>query len=213
MTAIEQEHAVMPAHLAAAAAALVAQVQASVVQVRNGQQGIGAGVIWRSSGRLLTNAHVIASAPRTVQVVLHDGRQAPAQVLDYHTGLDLALLQVDTDSSSALPAATPGDSRGLRVGALVFAIGHPWGQRGIVTAGLLSGRGQATLPGQREPVPYLLSDVLLRPGNSGGPLVDAHGTVVGINSMIRGGDLSVAIPTHVITAWLAAGEQEQVTLI
>ncbi len=93
----------------------------------------------------------------------------------------------------------------MRVGQLVFAIGHPWGQPHVVTAGIVSGIGEMPLRSGGRTVEYIRSDELLAPGNSGGPLIDAAGQVVGINSMILGGDLSVAIPSHVVQRWLARG--------
>jgi serine protease Do len=107
-----------------------------------------------------------------------------------------------------LPAANVGDSAGLRVGELVFAIGHPWGQPWVVTGGIISGLGEAqvqaesgTPQGGARTAAYIRSDVRLRPGNSGGPLVNARGEVIGINAMVFGGDLAVAIPSHVASAW------------
>jgi serine protease Do len=87
------------------------------------------------------------------------------------------------------------------VGDLVFAVGNPWGQRGVVTAGIVSGLGELERQRGEERASYIRSDVRLAPGNSGGPLLSAHGEVIGINAMIFGGDLSVAIPSHVALAW------------
>ena len=100
----------------------------------------------------------------------------------------------------------------MRVGELVFAIGHPWGRRGVVTAGIVSGLGTVRFPTKNvvaglapaiASTQYIKSDVRLAPGNSGGPLLDAQGTVVGVNAMIFGGDLSVAIPSNVVSTWIA----------
>jgi serine protease Do len=101
----------------------------------------------------------------------------------------------------------------LRVGEWVFAIGNPWGQRGVVTAGIVSGFGTARHDDDEEqPTHYIKSDVHLAPGNSGGPLLDAEGRVVGINAMIFGGDLAVAIPSNVVSSWLEAMPGRRVTL-
>jgi serine protease Do len=190
--------------------AVLAPALASVVQVRSKGRGIGSGVVWHPDGRLLTNDHVIASEQQHVQVLLTDGRLLDASVVERNPDLDLALLDVDTTIAAELPRAVIGDSARLRVGEMVFAIGHPWGQRNIITSGIVSGWGIAVtgMPdrGQQQQ-PYILSDVRLGPGNSGGPLVNARGEVVGINVMIRGGDLSVAIPGRVVNEWIASLEQ------
>ena len=131
---------------------------------------------------------------------LADGRTLDAKVLHRNPRLDLALLKATEDLPEPL---TIGDSAALRVGEWVFAIGHPWGQRWIITAGIMSAIRTAKLA-EDVTTQYIQSDVLLAPGNSGGPLLNADGSVVGINAMIFGGDLSVSIPTNVVTNWLAS---------
>jgi serine protease Do len=101
-----------------------------------------------------------------------------------------------------LVPAPIGRSARLRVGALVFAVGHPWGQPWVVTAGVVSGLGPFAVPGRAHPGSHIRSDVKLAPGNSGGPLLDARGEIVGVNAMVIGGDLSVAIPSDVVRRWL-----------
>ncbi len=183
-------------------AALVRRVQASVVRVIGGEQGIGSGVVWRIDGSIITNDHVVAASDGHLTVELEDGRRYRAEAVARNPAYDLALLAVRGVAPGQLRMAAVGDATRLRVGELVFAVGNPWGQRNIVTAGIVSGFGQAMLAGMATPLRYILSDVLLRPGNSGGPLVNAYGGVIGINAMIRGGDLSVAIPVDVVQAWL-----------
>jgi serine protease Do len=172
---------------------LAEQIRPSVVQVASGRRGAGAGMIWREDGLILTNLHVVARS-RGVQVLLDDERLLDARMVAHARSLDLALLQVD---ASELPAVTVGDSTRLRVGELVFAMGHPWGQRNVMTAGIVSGVGEVQVGGNGRTTSYIRSSVRLAPGNSGGPLVDARGQVVGVNSMIFGGDLAVSIPSHV----------------
>lgn len=204
-----------------AMAAMIDQAKASVVQVQSGRRGIGTGVIWHSwadRAAIVTNAHVVVGVTQyaarhngqtSLRVVAADGRTFDAEVLASNSQLDLALLRV---VAGRLPSARIGDSTRLRVGEIVFAIGNPWGQVGVVTAGIISGLGRmpvqgvSGVSGVSRTAQYIRSDVLLAPGNSGGPLLNAAGAVVGINAMIFGGDLSVAIPSHVVgqvvKAWI-----------
>jgi serine protease Do len=174
------------------------RVRPAIVRVRGrGPAGAG-GVVWRPD-TVVTNHHVIAGAGQALRVVGVDGRAHAARVLETSPRLDLALLEVP--GADLLPAPI-GRSAGLRVGALVFAVGHPWGQPWVVTAGVVSGLGAVPAPGRTEPGSYIRSDVRLAPGNSGGPLLDARGEVVGLNAMVIGGDLSIAIPSDVVRRWL-----------
>lgn len=170
-------------------------VQESLVVVRGHRHGAGAGIIWQSDGIILSNSHVVNG--RDPQVLLPDGRQLPAQLIARDVELDLALLSVDSGPLPAARVALPGS---LRIGMLVFAIGHPWGQRDYVTAGILSSFGELQTRNGRK-VPVLRTDAALAPGNSGGPLVDASGAVLGINTMIVGGDQGVAIPIEMISGF------------
>ena len=183
-----------------ASAEVVGRAQGSVVQVRALGRGIGAGVIWAKQGLVLTNHHVVAGrrGPKT-SVVVRDGREFDAEVVKRDADLDLALLRIE-GAPDDLPAAPVGDSDALRVGQLVYAIGHPWGRLGAVTAGVVSGLGVAG--GPRGRARFVRSDVALAPGNSGGPLLDARGEVVGINAMISG-RLALSIPSNAASAWLA----------
>jgi serine protease Do len=177
--------------MGAALAEVVARVQRSLVVIRNGQSGAGAGLIWSQDGIVLTNQHVVPHD--TARVALPNGSELPGRVIARDPEIDLALLRIEARD---LPVAMVADSRCLRVGQIVLAIGHPWGQRGAVTAGVISGLGQAATQGRRGSVPIIRTDAGLAPGNSGGPLVNAAGAVVGINTLIVGGDQGVAIPSH-----------------
>lgn len=199
MTAID---IALPSAASLALADLAVRIKPSVVQVRRRSGGNGAGIIWGSSGKLLTNHHVVAGAGRGLVAELADGQSHEARVLASNPALDLALLEIEAQE---LPAAPIGDSRGLRVGELVVAVGHPWGQRDVVTAGIVSGLGEIEAARGGWRAQYIRSDVRLAPGNSGGPLLNARGAVIGINAMIFGGDLAVAIPSHVAQEWIAAG--------
>jgi serine protease Do len=105
------------------------------------------------------------------------------------------------------------DSHDLQVGQIVLAIGHPWGQLGAVSVGILSGLGEVPTRGARGSVSVIRTDVGLAPGNSGGPLMNASGGVIGINTMIVGGDLGVAIPSHFVNAFVAETLGEEVVRV
>jgi serine protease Do len=188
---------------------MIEQAQASVVQVRRGDRGAGTGVIWQTKGGIITNHHVIAHTGSKILVELRDGRALEARIVDSDPTLDVALLNVPADDLTAVPFA---DSSKLRVGELVFAIGHPWGQRGVVTAGIVSALSKVKMRNSNRQLEYIKSDVRLAPGNSGGPLLNAQGHVIGINAMIMGGDLSVAIPSNVVSTWVAQLPQARITL-
>ena len=190
-------------------AEMIEQEQASVVQVRRGDRGAGTGVIWQAKGGIITNHHVIAHAGSKILVELRDGRTLEAQIVDSDPTLDVALLNVPADDLTAVPFA---DSSKLRVGELVFAIGNPWGQRGVVTAGIVSALSKVKMRNSNRQLEYIKSDVRLAPGNSGGPLLNAQGHVIGINAMIMGGDLSVAIPSNVVSTWVAQLPLARITL-
>ena len=196
LEALPNAHAVLGLH-----AEVLARVRPSIVRVRGrGPAGAG-GVVWRPDA-VVTNHHVIVNARQALRVVDVDGRAHAARVLEASRRLDLAVLEVP---GAELVPAPIGRSARLRVGELVFAIGHPWGQPWVVTAGVVSGLGAVSVPGRTEPTTYIRSDVRLAPGNSGGALLDARGAVVGLNAMVIGGDLSIAIPSDVVRHWLGDG--------
>jgi serine protease Do len=192
-------------------ARMIERAQRSVVQVRSGGRGIGAGVIWDPEGLVMTNHHVIAGGRRRVTVALHDGRTFDAKVEKSSGSLDLALLRLDGEGLD-LPAAPLGDSDALRVGELVFAIGHPWGSIGAVSAGIVGGvgevRGRGGRQGRGSSARYVRSDVTLAPGNSGGPLLNARGEVVAINAMVFG-SMALSIPGNAASAWAQAAAERR----
>jgi serine protease Do len=171
---------------------LLDDVRRSLVIVQNRSAGGAAGILWDGSGLILTNAHVLGRRPPII--TLADDRQFQADVLGVDPEIDLAILKINPVD---LPPARIGDSTEVRVGELVFAIGHPWGQRNAVTAGIVSHLTHAETRGSARLVPIIRTDARLAPGNSGGPLVNAAGEVLGINTMIVGGDQGVAIPSAV----------------
>jgi len=172
-------------------AALAAYLGPRVVEVRSGERGAGSGVIWGSDGLIVTNAHVVR-AP-AMEVVLADGTVLPATVTARDETHDLAALRV---AATGLPAAAAGDSDSLRVGQVVLAMGNPLGLTRALTMGIIHALGT----GDRGR--WIQADIRLAPGNSGGPLVDVEGKVIGINSMIAGG-LALAVPSSLVARFLA----------
>lgn len=155
--------------------------------------GQGSGFIISETGLILTNAHVVRDA-KEVTVKLTDRREFVAKVLGVDPKTDVAVLKIDAKN---LPIVTLGSARDLKVGAWVLAIGSPFGFDNSVTAGVVSAKGRS-LPDDSY-VPFIQTDVAVNPGNSGGPLFNTKGEVVGINSQIyshTGGyqGLSFAIP-------------------
>lgn len=177
---------------------VIEALRPSLVTVIAKRFGAGAGIIWSAEGLVLTNRHVIGQ--RSPMVVLADERQLDAQVIATDEEVDLALLRVN---ATDLPAAPIGDSTQLRVGELVATLGHPLGQRNAASFGIVSHLGSAMTRGQRGVVPIIRTDARLAPGNSGGPLLNAAGEVVGINTMIVGGDQGIAIPAAVALDFVA----------
>jgi serine protease Do len=159
-------------------------------------RGQGSGFIISDDGLILTNAHVVREA-KEVTVKLSDRREFSAKVLGSDTATDIAVLRIDAKN---LPVVRLGDPKKLEVGDPVMAIGAPYGFEQTATSGIVSAKGRS-LPGDAV-VPFIQTDAAVNPGNSGGPLFDGNGTVVGINAQIysqSGGfqGLSFAIPIDV----------------
>jgi len=168
-----------------------------VVQIRGGA-GSGSGVIWDSAGLIVTNSHVMHRDE--VQVVLRDGTQLAGKLVARDQRHDLAAVEVQR---GGLPALEAGDSTKVRVGQLVLAVGNPMGLRNVVTAGIITSLSHATPELGSHRHKLIQADVALAPGNSGGPLADTAGRVLGINAMIASGGLALAIPTEVVQRFLA----------
>jgi serine protease Do len=162
----------------------------SLVIVRGHRMGAGAGIILSAEGLILTNSHVVGR--HTPVVILNDNREFEARLIARNQDMDLALLSIQVKNLPALSLS----STQPRVGELVFAFGHPWGERNIVTSGIVSAVVHAQTR-QGLSLQVIRSDATLAPGNSGGPLVNANGEVVGLNAMIMGGDQSLAIAASV----------------
>jgi serine protease Do len=169
------------------------QLRRSTVLVRPGSRGNGSGVIWSADGAIITNAHVARGSQASVQ--LWDGRELEAAVVSRDLRRDLAELRV---SAANLPAATSADSSQIRPGELAIAIGNPLGFFGALTTGVIHAVGPLRRFDSQH---WVQSDVRLAPGNSGGPLADARGRVIGINTMIAG-RLALAIPSNTVTNFL-----------
>lgn len=167
------------------------------------RHGGGSGFIFRPDGLVITNHHVIDGADEII-VRLADRREYVAELLGSDPETDIAVLRIEADD---LPVLEFGDSRGLRPGEWVIAIGSPFRFEQSVTAGIVSAKGRSQGP-QQQYVPFIQTDVAINRGNSGGPLIDRDGRVVGINSWIlssHGGNigLSFSIPIEIASNTVA----------
>ncbi|MEZ4504817.1 MAG: trypsin-like peptidase domain-containing protein [Thermomicrobiales bacterium] len=176
---------------------LYEQVRPSVVQVNRGN-GNGAGTIWREDGLIVTNNHV-AGQSNTLQIILGDGRQFEGRVVAREPEKDLALVEIDARD---LPAVRIGDSTRIRPGQLVITVGHPYGQTDYLTAGIICAAGQAATDRGPRSGDLIQMDARIAPGNSGGPLIDVDGRVLGINAMVAG-RLGMAIPSAAVERFVA----------
>ena len=172
------------------------RLRRSTVLIHAGGRGSGSGVIWSSDGVIVTNAHVVRGSNTRVQ--LWDGREFDARVAARDPRHDLATLRI---SANALPAASSADSSQLRPGELAIAIGNPMGFVGALTTGVIHAIGPLRGLGSQI---WVQASVRLAPGNSGGPLADARGRVIGINTMVAG-RLALAIPSNAVLDFLAGG--------
>ena len=171
------------------------QLRRSTVVVHAGERGNGSGVIWSTDGVIITNAHVARASQ--IRVQLWDGREFDASLVSRDTRRDLAELRI---SVANLPAAAAADSSQIRPGELAIAIGNPLGFVGALTTGVIHAVGPLRRWGSE---PWVQADVRLAPGNSGGPLADARGRVIGINTMVAG-RLALAVPSNAVTNFLAS---------
>jgi serine protease Do len=171
------------------------------VQVRSGESGSASGVIWDDSGVIVTNAHVARSSDLTIE--LWDGRSAQARLDRRDVRRDLAILRV---AARRLEAAHPGDSSRVHVGEIVIAVGNPLGFVGALSTGVVHALGPiAGIGGQGiGSQEFIQTTARLAPGNSGGPLADAGGNVIGINTAVVSGGLGIAIPANAVGRLLTA---------
>ena len=167
---------------------LAEMLREAVVEVRSGESASGTGIIWGGAGLIVTNAHCIKRGAQ-LQVDAA-GKWREAEALAYHPHHDLALLASPNVSGPLLELR---DAETLRPGELVFAHGHPLGIRDSLAMGVL----HAVTRDRGKKPRWIVADVRLAPGNSGGPLVDAEGRLIGINSMVVNG-LGVAVPASLV---------------
>ncbi len=165
-------------------------------------QGSGSGSIIDTKGHILTNHHVVANAQK-LEVTLADGSKWPAKLIGSDPDNDLAVIKIDAPKEK-LKVISMGDSKSLRIGQKVLAIGNPFGLQRTLTTGIISSLGRTI----RSEVGTLIEDVIqtdaaINPGNSGGPLLNSEGEIVGINSAIispTGGSVGIGFAIPVITA-------------
>jgi S1-C subfamily serine protease len=170
---------------------------------RRGQAGSGSGVVFAPDGYILTNAHVAAGAEE-LALGFTDGSTAPGHVVGFDHTTDLAVLRTGAHAPSV---AQFGSSAGLRVGQLVVAIGNPLGFSSTVSAGVVSALGRTMRARDGRAMENIIqSDVAFNPGNSGGPLVDSRGTVVGVNTAIILGAQGLSFSVPIDTAKWVVGE-------
>ena len=186
------------------------------IAVRKERGGVGSGLVVASDGLILTNSHVVAGA-RAIEVSMADGQHSTARVIGEDPHTDIAVLR--TDAHLQAPSLSIHDSKSIRPGQLAIAIGNPLGFEQTVTAGVVSATGRSL----RSATGRLIDDVIqtdaaLNPGNSGGPLVDSQGRVIGINTAVimgaQGICFSVASNTtlHVLTQILQHGRVRRASL-
>lgn len=180
---------------------VVERVSPSVINVRRGRSG-GSGVIVAPDGYALTNAHVVDGA-QEVAVTLESGAELTARVVGIDSATDLAVIRI---LGSGLPAAELAETESLRVGQLVIAIGDPLGFHSTVTTGVVSALGRSLSAKDGRLIENVIqTDAALNPGNSGGPLVDTHAKVVGINTAIIPTAQGICFAIPAATARLVAG--------
>jgi serine protease Do len=175
---------------------LARDVARSVVLVRGSMGSSGSGVIWDQPGLIITNHHVVPGP--TAQLTISDGRRVSARVVRRAPAFDLAALRVEHDLTNWVSRI--GDSDRLRVGDVVVAVGNPMGERNAPSLGIVAS----------TPHDVLRLAVTLRPGNSGGALVNASGEIVGIPHMVTGSGLALAVSSRTVRRFLdgSTGEAE-----
>ena len=167
--------------------------------------------MFTADGLVVTNAHVVSGkgghpSGRGLQVTLPNGSVTAAGLFAKDDYLDVAVLKIEQieGNLSELHPIELGDSRALRAGQWVMAMGHPWGVAGAAAAGIVVGAGSdlsEAADGRRD---WIAVDLALRPGYSGGPLVDHRGRLIGMSTMMAGLEIGMAVPVHVIEEFVAS---------
>jgi serine protease Do len=180
---------------------VIEKLRRSTVHVKAHRNGGGSGVVWSADGCIVTNAHVVehARSAGVAEVEFWDGRILRGNITKRDRRRDLATIHVE---ASGLPAITVGDSNPLRPGEIVLAVGNPLGFTGAANTGVVH---------HVKADSWVVSQLRLAPGNSGGPLANASGELVGINTMIGGG-LAFAIPSRSVADFQQAGAPAQTGL-
>jgi len=178
---------------------IVKRISPAVVSVKSykndGDKALASGIIVSSDGEILTNNHVVSDVSKLV-VTLADGRELTAKNLGGDPLIDLAIVKIP---ATGLQAATLGDSDRLQVGQTAIAIGNPYGFERTVTVGVVSALGRSIPGGGASLTNLIQTDARIYPGNSGGPLLDSSGKVIGVNTVVVGGEVGVlgfAIPIN-----------------
>lgn len=160
----------------------------------------GAGIVWSSDGLIVTNGHVVAPSGEA-QVVLANGHRHVGIVVARHPTRDLALIKIATEGLTAIDA---GDSSSLKTGEFVAAIGHPLGYRDAITAGIVVSSRPRPHEESDDSLDLIRTDARFAPGNSGGPLVDSRGRVVGVCTRVAG-RLGMAVPSNAVIEFIERG--------